>query len=424
MIKKAAFLTISIGLVATIFVLFVVAPYHIYTLTLTEGVSTRFLEMKPSSSVLYNGSDFNFTIDLENERNDKDFYKVFHFSHFLIPIPYKHPIFSLIPVIKLEGSGPRLGASFLDGNNVELFAFMLEKPFRFETVTGDQKLFMLPIFRNHILRKIEEDVWRDFFYKKLSLPSNEGKSFYESLKRLREVTYNDLVYNLYILYNRNHFFPLETQGISYDEKTHHGLIKLPSDDQKYFTERLLIREKEFIYPIWIKTKRGNIAAEHFRERILKDIEYKKSTVDSAIPIYAQYKHIQYADRIDQQGMIYLLAAWSHDLSNRDFVRIIIHFLERGKSNLKFLKPFYEYAYKKFGTSFSFEDNYLKETADEKLKRQINKELEVEVTKEKENVRSRKEGSFNSDDEKTEYYLKKVKDNKINTDDLEKVLIQE
>jgi hypothetical protein len=43
-------------------------------------------------------------------------------------MPYKHPIFSLIPTIKLEGSGPRLGANFIDGNNIDLFTFILEKP--------------------------------------------------------------------------------------------------------------------------------------------------------------------------------------------------------------------------------------------------------------------------------------------------------
>lgn len=63
-------------------------------------------------------------------------------------------------------------------------------------------------------------------------------------------------------------------------------------------------------------------------------------------------------------MIYLYSAWSHDLNNRDFVRVIILFLERGKLNLKYLKPFYEFAYRKFGSTLSSASGYLNETAAE------------------------------------------------------------
>lgn len=424
MLKKILFLSIALLLIAVGLGLVAIAPYHIYTLTLTEGVHTRFLEMKPSPPAFYDGQEFSHFVNNSSAQEDASLYSTFHFSNFLLPIPLNHPIFSLIPTIKVESSSPRLGASFLDGKNVELSSFIVEKNYKLETISGDQKLFLLPIFKNHIHRKSEEEVWRDLFSKKLSLPSNLGESFYDSLLALRKVTYNDLVYNLYILYNRTHLFPPDTLRISFDSKSGHGLIEIPSEDPKIRLERLYVIEKGIIYSLSLKTKIGNISAENLRSRVLNETLYKSSSNDSAIPIYARYKSISYNSRVDQQGMTYLFAAWSHDLANREYVRVIILFLERGKLNLKFLKPFYEYAYKQFGSNLSGENDILLETPEEKIKRKVKDELESEVKKEEMAKRPKFEGNFSSPEEKVKYYLQKAKENKNNSDDSDKVLLQE
>lgn len=421
--KKLIILSIALLLLAGTVFLVSIAPYHIYTLTLTEGVNTRFLVMKPSAPVFYDGHDVHF-IHTDNENTDNMLYREFHFDNFLLPMPFNHPIFSLIPTIKNESTGPRLGASYLDGKNIELFSFMLEKVYKLETISGDQKIFLLPIFKNHIKRKSEEDVWRDLFSKKLLLPSNAGRSFFESLDVLKEVSYSDLVYNLYILYNRTHLFPQNTKLISYNKETNQGIIELPSDDPKIRVERVFLIEKGMIYSMTIRTRRGLSHSESFRNRMLKEIKYKPSTTDSAIPIYAQYKSISYGNRIDQQGMTYLFSAWSHDLNNRDFVRVIILFLERGKSNIKFLKPFYEYAFKKFGSNLSADNEFLLETADEKLKRRMKEELEGEIKKEENEKAPKFEGNFNSPDEKIKFYLQKAKESNKNSDESKKELIQD
>jgi len=300
----------------------------------------------------------------------------------------------------------------------------VEKPYKLETISGDQKIFLLPVFRNHIYRKSEEEVWKDLFSKKLSLPSNVGQSFYESLFALKEVTYNDLVYNLYILYNRTHLFPEQTKKVSFNPVTGQGILELESDDPKYRVERLYLIEKGMIYSLTIKTKKGLAQSEDFRNKMLSEVKFKNTTTDSAIPIYAQYKNISYGNRVDQQGMTYLYAAWSHDLGNRDFVRVIILFLERGKSNLKFLKPFYEYAFKKFGSNLSADNEFLLETPDEKLKRRMKEELENEIKKEENANAPKFEGNFSTPDDKIKFYLQKAKEGKQNSDDSEKVLLQE
>ena len=59
--------------------------------------------------------------------------------------------------------------------------------------------------------------------------------------------------------------------------------------------------------------------------------------------------MNYQSRIDQEGMIYLLATWSHIPNDKNVIREMIQFLEKGKGNLLFLQPLYNYSYKKFGS---------------------------------------------------------------------------
>lgn len=419
MLKKLIYLVITIVLFVGAAALVAIAPYHIYTLTLTEGVNTSFLTMSPTKSVLYDGE--NLLLGMPTDMNDERLYETFHFAHFEIPMPINHPLYNLIPMIKIEGQGPRLGASFQNGRNVELFNFMLERPYKFETSSGEQKLFTLPIFKNYISRKSNDEVWRDLFKKSLSLPSNEGKSFFESLKSLRRVSYNDLVYNLYILYNRRFSAPENSLKLSFLAERNMGIVTLSSPDPKVQIERLYIIEKGLVYPIVIKTRITDLQAQNFRKKFIREITYKSSSTDSAISIYARYKQIPYLQRVDQQGMTYLYSAWSHDLNNRDFVRVIILFLERGKLNLKYLKPFYEFAYRKFGSTLSSASGYLSESAAETLKRRITEELESEVKKETDQESTRSEGQFANPEEKIKFNLQKAKDQKINTDESESSL---
>lgn len=424
MLKKKLYLTGSLLLIVLSVFLVAIAPYHIYTLALTEGVNTRFLTMKPTTSSFYDGNNFKYFNDINNSNDDSSLFLKFHLSHFLIPLPYNHSLFSFIPIIKTDNSGVRSGGAFLDGKNVELFSFLVEKTHKFETSSGNQKLFLLPLFKNYIHRKLDDEIWKDLFSKKLSLPSNLGKSFFESLFSLKEVSYNELVYNIFILYNRLHIFPQDTLRFSFDSSAGQGLIEIPNDDPFLRKERLYFIEKGIIYSLTIKTRIDNISAEHFRSRVIKETIFKESTIDSAISIYSEYKRISYNGRVDQQGMTYLFSAWSHDFVNREYLRVIIIFLERGISNLKYLKPFYEYAYKQFGSTFSGIDNMLLENADQKLKRKMNKELESEIQNEKDQNKNSFEGNFSSPEEKINTYLQKAKKNKINTDDAEKILIQE
>lgn len=419
MLKKSIYLIITLALLGGAAVLVAIAPYHIYTLTLTEGVDTQFLKMNSTKRVFYDGGEDHF--NTPRDMADEGLYQNFHFGHYELPMPINHPLFYLIPIIKIEGAGPRLGASFQNGKNMDLFSFMQERSYKFETTSGDQKLFLLPVFKNYISRKSNEEVWGDLFRKKLALPSNEGESFYQSLKVIKQISYYDLVYNLYVLYNRRFVLPPETQKFIFYPEKNMGIVELPSDDKKMLVERVYLIEGGFIYPILIKTRIGNTNAENLRQKFIQEIKYKATHSDSAISIYARYKQLSYGQRLDQQGMTYLYSAWSHDLNNKEFIRVIIMFLERGKLNLKYLTPFYEYAYKKFGSNLSSESGYLNETPEEALKRKMALEFEQELEKAKNDKGALPEGQFATPEDKVKYMLQKAKDSNKNSDDAEKVL---
>lgn len=422
MIKSTIYLSTIVLLVFAAFFLMAIAPYHIYTLTLTEGVNTRFLKMNPTQSIFYDGS----TMEEPEYKlmNDQALYETFHFSHYELPMPINHPVFSLIPQIKIETGAPRLGARFLNSKNAELFSFLLEKPYQFETTSDQQKLFVLPFFKNYIDDKPNSEIWGDLFEKKLSLPSNEGKSFISSLSVLSEVSYRGLVYNLYVLYNRKFILPADTKKFYFYKDKNIGIAELPSEDPNVLVEKVFLIEKGAIYPMVIRTRITDLSAKNFRAKFLRELRYKMSTTDSAIPIYARYKQIPYNYRVDQQGMTYLYAAWSHDIDNRDFIRVIVLFLERGYSNLKYLQPFYDFAYKKFGSSLSSESGYLNETAGEALKRKMSEELASETKKEEEMGKDKIDGKFATPDDKIKYNLQKAKDNKVNSDDTSRSLMME
>lgn len=419
MVKKAIYLSIIVILLGGAAYMASIAPYHIYTLTLTEGVDTTFLKMKPGKKEFFNGEEI--LLNEPDDMTDTALYQKFHLGHYEIPLPLNHPVLSTIPIIKNDGLGPRLGASFQNDKGRELFSFMMERSYKFEMSLGDQKIFLLPVFKNYINRKSNEEVWADLFKKTLSLPSNQGESFFESLKTLRKVSYHDLVYNLYILYNRYFFIDNNATKITFYPNKKMGIIELPSNDPKLKVERVYIIDQGYVYPLLIKTRIDNKAAANMRQKVLFEINYKKTTTDSAIPIYAEYKRLGYNQRIYQQGMTYLFSAWSHDLNNRDFVRVIILFLERGKLNLKYLKPFYEYAFRKFGTTFASAQEFLNESADEKLKRKMIDELEAELKKESDLKKPTFEGQFENSEEKVDYLLQKAKDKKTNSDEAEKSL---
>jgi hypothetical protein len=413
--KKIILIILILASVGVLFYLASIAPYHIYTMTLTEGVDTRFLKMKPTTREYYDGHEMLVFKEEEAVRITKSLFQKIHLANFEMELPTGMPSLSMIPEIKIQSNKIRLGSSLIDAKNREYFAFNAEKEFLFDINIETQDLFLLPVFRNYLAKKSPQDIWQDIFSKKLSLPSNEGKGFKESLDALNEVSYYELVYNLYILNLRSRLLPEKIKSIEYDSESQVGLV-IFEDSNNLRVERIFVLNQGIVYPISIKTNLLYPLAKISRNKFIRTLKFKDSSKDSSVSIYAEYKNLEYRERLDQKGMILLFSAWSHDLENKDYIRVIIMFLERGQTNIKYLRPFYEYAYKKFGSTFSNEKDFLIESGEEKLKRKMTEELELEQKIEANKKTPIYEGQIDNQDEKIKSMLIKAKESKVNSDD--------
>lgn len=156
---------------------------------------------------------------------------------------------------------------------------------------------------------------------------------------------------------------------------------------------------------------------------MQGLTYKESiSGDSSVPVYSEYRELSYNRRVDQEGMLYLFAAWSHEFKKREFLKEMIQFLERGEEKTMQLAPLYKFAYKKFGSTFSLKDK-LKEDAKSRLERKIKEELEEELRREKLNNAEIDDSRFENDEIKIEYFLDKAKEGK-DSDENEDVLVVE
>lgn len=418
-VKRSVYLLTILFLLLGLILLVAIAPHHIYTLALTEGVNTRFLKMKIEDEKILNAENMERAeISERNDlRDDESLWQDFHFSHFVTPLPVHHPRFSFIPVLKEENDGTHLGGQFIDSKGRELCSFLVYRKLELELTSDHQVLFELPIFKNYIDKKSLDDRWRDLFTMKVSRPVIEGKSFFQIIGSIWNISYKDLVYQLYILYNRQKMFLSHLESIKYFENKNLGIVTYHEQDPNYYLEEYFLLHHGHIYTFKLRTKKYDNIAEGMRRRTIEKLEFRPSTPDSAVAIYARYKNIPYHKRIEQEGLTYLFSAWSHDLNNKDFLRVMIFFLERGHNNIFHLRPLYEYAYRKFGSNFSGQKENILETENEKVKRKIDEEFQQQVNSESKNMNKKAiEGDFANEKDKLKFYLDKAKEEKSDEED--------
>lgn len=357
-------------------------------------------------------------------KESKDLWENFHFGNFNLPLPVRHPIIELIPIIERRKLGPVLGAKLNLRNKRTIFDFVIMESNKFNRKIKHNKLFELPFFKNYLLSISDRDVWKDLFTKNLALPKTElfSKDYWNALWR---VSYKELVYNLYLLQLRKEFFPENARSISYYSNKSFGIIELIDLDKEalgleglFRTEMIFVLDNGFIHKFKISSKFENIISESIRIKFLNNLEYKSSEESSSIDIYARYKNLEYRKRISQEGLTYLFSAWSHVTGKKEYLKEMIQFLERGKTKSEILKPLYDYSYKMFGTNFSIIRNNLKENAAEKLKRKIIEEeaKELQRLEDADKNTSEVEGDFEDEDAKVNYFLKKAKESNSSEED--------
>lgn len=417
---------ISLTLVTIVLVisgyLLSMAPYHFYSLATEEGMDSSYLKISKQSSSYIKGGDYEWDRVEGVYAEEQNIWKRFHFHNFEIPLPVHHPYFLVVPDMKTHFDPPELGVRMLDHNKELLGSFHTKSDIAFVLPFETHKIFNLPAFKNYILMKKEKEIWKDLFYKDLSL---KNFSIFKP-QILTTAPYKELVYNLFLLNMRTKFFPEGANKISYFASRNIGVVEVELGTEavvkdNYKEEYLYMLEGGTIHRVALRTKNFDLITEALRKRYLKQIKYKASTPEDSIPIYNEYKKLDYDQRVDQEGMVYLFAAWTHNLDNENFLREMIQFLERGKQNIVHLQPLYEYAYRKYGSNYSKDSGTLKETAQKRLERKTAEELEKEMDVERKRNLEDIEGNFSSDEEKIKFFLQKAKDEGGNIDDEESVL---
>jgi hypothetical protein len=402
-------------------------PYHIYTLALSEGLDTDFIKTQTMPVSMYQGGQYRFKKLEVAFSEDESLYKSFHFDSFTLPFPFRHPLFRARPLVEnLSRDKPNLGLRLMDAKNKMLAEFLSAETFKFQLELGKHKLFNLPIYKKMILDKSLKNVFRDVFEKDIRIPNYREMGMFNFILKIKELyTYDQLVYNLFILKLRHDYLPKKANKIAYYQEKGYGIaeINIEKEGNKYLQEIIFILHRGIVYSLSLKSRRYTTEAEAYRRRLIQNLNWKESiSGDSSVPIYGEYRELEYSKRIDQEGMLYLFAAWSHELHKKEFLKEMIQFLERGKENSMQLTPLYQFAFKKFGTTFSLKDK-LREDAKARLERKIKEELEEEIKREKNANTDIDDSKFESEEKKIQYFLDKAKEGD-NSDSDEDILVVE
>ena len=394
------------------------APIHFYRLAITEGIQSEYLTLPAIPEALKKVKTIEVASTIREEEYYQNLWKNFHIKNFVVPLPVRHPQLKVIPKLRDSLKSPRLGASMVNSNQEEIFEFMELEPFDMKLMMDEQKIFSLPIVRQEILKKSFEDVWVDLFSQTIGLENLQNFSFFSySL----DYQFEKRVYDLFLLEMRHYYFKgRKVEGLTYLKKINYGLLALTSLDERYNEEEIWILQNGVVYPVRMRTANWDPLAEAIRDRFIKTLKYKDTDQKSSEGIYSEYKTLPYAKKIDQEGMIYLFSAWSHNIDNEKFLKEMIQFLERGKNNQWSLSSLYDFALKKYGSGFSSKND--RETQAAALKRKMAEELEAERKLAAES-QIQTEEQFDSAEEKVNYFLKKAKESGSNSDDSDKTKLE-
>lgn len=393
-------------------------PYHFYRLVMHEGMDSEYLELEKLGRNYHKGDLYNYIRTKEISEKSTSQWENVHFNDFIVPMPMEHPLFILKPHFEKSNGEYLLGYELLDPRLNERARVVFYKPFEFKLELHKHKLFEMPLFKNFILSKGTERVWSDLFVKDLTksvyLKSIWQRSFPENLL-FWKLPIKEMVYDLYILSLRRRILPKDLTSIMYIKNTKIGIAQVIDDETKngrgksFNQEIIYVNEGRFIYPILFRSKLKTPEIEAYRQRFLGTLKFKKSIPSSSIAIYSEFKSLSYEAKLKPAGMNLLFSALSHEKRSKSFVREMIQFLERGKSEKVILDSLYKYAYELFGSSFSTVLNNRKETQSEKLVREV-KEEEIRENQKILNMPLEDlPESFDSQEEKIKRYLQKAKD---------------
>lgn len=390
-------------------------PYHFYYVALESGLDSRFLKLQRPSPVFFKGNMVSFNAP-DDSANESARWRQLHLGDYVLPMPVRHPYFLLIPDINIDRNNrPQISWELQNQNLKPEIRIDLLSSMKYEYPFADNLLFQLPIFHNYLLTISAEQIWSDLFLLDLTLPTSEQIGFVPWVKNLWQIPYTNLAYRLFILKTRLSLFPQDVQGISFHSKKKMGVLELAplqkeglvSDNLK--RELVMLLHEGQIHRLMLTSQRYSDIAQNYRLRMFSQMRWLASNPDMTVGIYNEFSKLSYERRIDQEGMTYLFAGWTHVPKQEDFLRTMIQFLERGKKNFPHLSSLYQYAYKVFGTSFSQDRENLLETEQRKLERKISEEFNSEINQVENAQIVAPDGNFANEQDQVDYFLQQAKE---------------
>lgn len=323
-------------------------------------------------------------------------WKVFPLRNAQIPLPVRHPLFQTIPLVVSMGekAEPKFGMTILNPKDREISRIYTLPTTLSADHSQGQELFKLPFVRNRILALPLDKLWKDVFTHNIEVKSK---------------SLDEMIYDLYILHLRSKILPKETvrYGLLKDGK---AIIEMASNNKDYIIELIQTYDSGSIYSYILRTEKNNDESRKLRSKFLENITF--TPIDPAMSkfLYTEFKQLNFARQVDQEGMLYLYSAWSQEMENVEMLKEMIFYLERGRTKGLQLRPLYTFAMKHFGKTFTTRKIF-NDHEDQNLVLQRKIEIEnIEKTQEAQREKDRPTVEPElSPDEKMNMYLKKAKE---------------
>ena len=422
----------KILLVTTIFLAILIVPlsigplvpYYIYKKVVDDGFKSKFLTLNVDTKKILKGKRYSFTISEKKIlTTNKKRWRRFHLKNFLVPFPIFHPTYNLVPFVMDDVSGKKPGAKFINNKGVNFGEFTLGNTFILKRPFKRQLLFGLPVFKKFLLKIPEKKIWSDLFEKDLEFPKGRLTSI-SYLKKIIKINYFELVYRLFLIEMRKEILGKNLEDFYFIAEKKIGVIIPKGKSNKTKTIKLLLFRNGNVHTVSLRYLATRKEGRTLKTRIISSLDFRPSSEDIAKKIYLKFKNLSYRDQISSKGTVFLFAAWSHFLRNKEFVREMIQFLERSRGNNLVLQELYRYSFKNFGTTFSKKEEFLKETQMLKLKRKIEKEQKDFIDKERKSEVQVPDSNFHNKEEQVKTYLQDAKTEGSDLDEEDEALIVE
>jgi hypothetical protein len=312
-----------------------------------------------------------------------------------IPLPVRHPLFQTVPLVESLGKkkNPQIGIVILSPNDREISRVYTLPTSLSPDYTQGQDLFKLPFVRNKIMKFPVDKVWKDVFSHEIEVKSK---------------SLNEMIYDLYILHIRSKMLPQNTvkYGLLNENR---ALIEIASRDKDYMVEIIQNYDSGTIYSYVLKTEKNNAESLKLRSKFLEEISFNPIDATMAKFLYTEFKQLNFARQVDQEGMLYLFSAWTQNIESVEHLKEMIFYLERGRNRSLQLRPLYSFAMKHYGKTFTtrkiFNDH---EDPNLLLQRKIEiEDIEKAQDAQREKDRPPVEAEL-TPDEKMNFYLQKAK----------------